>query len=94
MSQTHYFIVFMNGIQSDHIHILFFRLSLLADDDSELRYTDVSDAIFTAEQDLPTTTDSSTLDQVVNSWRPSDGIIDPDEPISERAMRIFRLFVA
>ena len=63
----------------------FLRFSLLSDDDSELLHSEISDVIFSEEQEMLPTTDQNVhdVDKVQNSWRPPDGIIGPDETVSE-----------
>ena len=61
----------------------FFRFSLLSDEDSELLYTDISDVIVLEEQELLSTQVPHAAEEVQNSWRPPDGIIDPDETVKE-----------
>ena len=62
----------------------FFRFSLFSDDDSELLHSEASDIIFSEEQELMQTTEHvHDIEKVQNSWRPPDGIIDPDEIVSE-----------
>ena len=62
----------------------FFRFSLFSDDDSELVHFEASDVIFAEEQELLSTMEHVHDDEKVqNSWRPPDGIIDPDEIVSE-----------